>query len=308
MKKYIVLLCGLFLLVAAGCASPLPATHPESAMVVTDSMNHEERMQEPPKRVVILSPTLADMYHAVGGEFIGISYMPGRPYPDYVMNATSVGLPHTINMEKLIGLKPDMVIGMTALHGKYKDVLSQNHIPYLFFKVATYDDVKETLRTMAQVAGKEKEGGVLLSDMDRRMEEVAKAYDHTGMTYAAIHGTGQGVSLEAKGSIVCDVADRLGMQNVFSELSMKDISDKPPFSMEELAVRDPDVLFLTTMVAKGEEEAVFEKALLSQPAFRHMKAVKNHRVYFLPQTLFLSSPGASYPDALAYMGKTLKEK
>lgn len=308
MKKHLYLFFCLFFLVAVGCASNHPSPKGKSAVVVTDSLGHTVEMEELPKKVVILSPTLADMYHGVGGDIAGISYMPGRSYPEYVMKAEYIGLPHTINIEKVISLKPDIVLGMNALHNRYADILEQNQIPFLLFDVAQYDDVKKTISTMATLAGHEEEGKKMLTQMDKTMEDTAKRYAKEPLTYAAIHGTGQGISLEVKGSIVCDVADRLGLSNVFSEFTMKDIGDKPPFSMESLTVKNPDVIFLTTMVQPGMEEEIFEKALFSQPAWQTMKAVKNHRVYILPQCMFLSSPGIDYPKALDYMAKRVYEK
>ena len=74
-----------------------------------------------------------------------------------------------------------------------------------------------------------------------------------------------------------------------------------PFSMEDLMKKDPDILFLTTMVTPGQEKKVFEESLLNQPAWQELRAVKEGRVYFLPQNLFLSSPGIDYPKAIRCM-------
>lgn len=74
-----------------------------------------------------------------------------------------------------------------------------------------------------------------------------------------------------------------------------------PFSMEALVKADPDIIFLTTMVTPGREQEVFQASLVSHPAWESLKAVKTGRVYYLPQQLFLTSPGIHYPDALKFM-------
>ena len=61
------------------------------------------------------------------------------------------------------------------------------------------------------------------------------------------------------------------------------------------------------MVMPGQQEGAFRKALLEQPAWGQLKAVKEGRVYFLPQKLFLSSPGMDYPEALRYMAHVVYE-
>lgn len=55
------------------------------------------------------------------------------------------------------------------------------------------------------------------------------------------------------------------------------------------------------MVMPGQQQEAFRNSLLSQPAWAKMRAVKEGHVYFLPQNLFLSSPGMDYPKALSYM-------
>ena len=44
-----------------------------------------------------------------------------------------------------------------------------------------------------------------------------------------------------------------------------------------------------------------------QPAWAGLEAVQTGRVYFLPQNLFLSSPGIHYPEALEIMANLAYE-
>ena len=308
MRKFLGgIFCFCFLLLV-GCGCSMTNEKAHMTVAVTDSFGQEIHLFVPPKRVVVLTSTLAEMYHAVGGEMTGVAYLPGRVYPDYITHTEYVGVPYALDVEKLVAMKPDIVLGMNALHSRFVPVLKQNGIPFLLFDIARYEDMKKSLQIMATVADKKEKGEQLIAEMDRHMEETEKKYKRPGMTYAAIHGTGQGLFLEVKGSIVCDVADRLGLSDVFGELSMKDIGDKPPFSIEELAMRNPDVIFLTTMVHHGQEEDIFKKNLMTQPVWQTMKAVKNGRVYLLPQKLFLSGPGIDYPKALEYMAEKITEK
>ena len=65
-------------------------------------------------------------------------------------------------------------------------------------------------------------------------------------------------------------------------------------------------IFLTTMMLPGKEEEAF-KVFFEQPAWADLKAVQTGRVYFLPQNLFLSSPGIHYPEALEIMANLAYE-
>ncbi|WP_278977151.1 hypothetical protein [Phascolarctobacterium faecium] len=43
----------------------------------------------------------------------------------------------------------------------------------------------------------------------------------------------------------------------------------------------------------------------SNPAWASLEAVRNNKVYLLPERLFLLNPGLHYPDAVKYMAKTV---
>ena len=43
----------------------------------------------------------------------------------------------------------------------------------------------------------------------------------------------------------------------------------------------------------------------SSPAWQTLSAVRQKRVYVLPENLFLLNPGLNYPEAVAYMAKAV---
>ena len=45
------------------------------------------------------------------------------------------------------------------------------------------------------------------------------------------------------------------------------------------------------------------KSISASPAWQSLAAVRSGHVYFLPQELFLLSPGIKYPQAAEYMAK-----
>ena len=77
------------------------------------------------------------------------------------------------------------------------------------------------------------------------------------------------------------------------------------FSFERLLVENPDVILVVTM---GDAEALkekFRREIMSQEAWKALKAEKEKRVHFLPADLFLYQPGTRYPEAFRYLAKLL---
>ena len=98
----------------------------------------------------------------------------------------------------------------------------------------------------------------------------------------------------------------LGWQNVASGMTPLDKNpDAAPYSMETLAAQNPEIIFVTSMGDAAEIETNMLKAVEENAAWQAIGAVKNNRLYFLPQDLFLLSPGLRYPEAVKTMAQLI---
>ena len=71
-----------------------------------------------------------------------------------------------------------------------------------------------------------------------------------------------------------------------------------PYSLEQLTADDPDIIFVVTMGNADEINKKMDEDMRSNPAWNHLKAVENHKVFFLPSDLFLLNPGVRTPEAM----------
>lgn len=115
MKKYILLvfvviiaLAGYFLL--ARGQHKLAAN---AAVSVTDSTGAKVHIPAEPKRIVFLNASNLEIFASIGGKAVG------RPtstsYPNDIKKSIKdipeVGMIHAPNLEKIMSLKPDLVVG-----------------------------------------------------------------------------------------------------------------------------------------------------------------------------------------------------
>ncbi len=302
-KKAICTSVVLFLLFTLpACSSKTqPVSNKENFITVVDSRSQEISLPSKPKHTVVLTSSLMEIQHAVGGDFDAWADSINAPVPDYAKGKKTVGHTYRVNPEILISLKPDLVIGLNGLHNGLEQVLKENSIPFVLLTLSSYEDVRKAVMIMADMSGNHSSGVEVLQKMDKSMEETVNRIPKDHFTFAVIHGTGKSISVERPGSIACDTALRLGFKNAFPEIQGDKMNTTAPFSMEALVKADPDIIFLTTMVTPGREQEVFQASLVSHPAWESLKAVKTGRVYYLPQQLFLTSPGIHYPDALKFM-------
>ena len=60
---------------------------------------------------------------------------------------------YNINMEALVGLKPDLVLASKNQHDKFIPMLQSNKINVVEFDTQTFEDVKGTIKTLGDIYG-----------------------------------------------------------------------------------------------------------------------------------------------------------
>ena len=301
MKKLLAFLLLFVVCVSSGCGQLSPMdSKPKAFYTMTDVVGNQVVLEKKPEKIILLAPSFLNIMHAVGGDFTAWANSPSDKPPAFAKDKKTVGYTYQVNVEAIVSEKPDLVIGLKGLHSRLADTMQQNGIPFMQLSVSSYQEVMQVAEIFGDVTGNHEKGVEAAKKLESDMNAIITEFPDKQYTCAILHGTPHSVTLEGQGTIATETASLLHIRNVF--VMGKDTDMKlPPFSLESLVSKEPDIIFLTTMVMPGQQEEAFRKALMDQPAWGQMKAVKAGRVYFLPQKLFLSSPGMEYPEALKYM-------
>ena len=139
-KVQVAILAAAICLTAAGCGNTLQKSANPSASIY----NYKEQsitMQSQPKRIVTLSAPLLNMAYAIGGTSLARPTT-SSPIPDSAKALPELGQVSHINMEKLVELNPDLVLGEKGQNGKLESLLQSNKIPYLLIN---YDGINDNI-------------------------------------------------------------------------------------------------------------------------------------------------------------------
>lgn len=119
-----------------------------------------------------------------------------------------------------------------------------------------------------------------------------------------LHATPSTVTVELENSIAGGVAKLLGFKNVAGGAKAVEGSpERTPYSIEALVEQDPEILFITSMGAREKIESRLQADVKGNPAYVALRAVRQQKVYVLPENLFLLNPGLRYPEAVKLMAK-----
>ena len=299
------ILCIVFILVMAGCGSQQAANNTSAQMFakVQDDLGREVTLEKKPERIVVTSASFLEPLHEVGGEVVG------RPdsrtkMPDYAKDKASVGKVYQIDVEKVLSCEPDLVIINKGMNEKLVDTLETSGIKTLVVDMKSYADVKREVALFAQLTGEKEKGEALISSMEKKIQAVKEKIPQDKRRVSIIHSTNQGLTVQLSGSIAGSIAEMLGWENVAGDMTpLEKDPDSAPYSLETMVEKNPELLFVTSMGKLEEIKASMDATMAENPAWQSVEAVRQGKVYYLPQDLFLLSPGIHYPEAVELMAK-----
>lgn len=273
--------------------------------VLEDDAGRKVVLQQKPERVVVTSASFLEPLHEVGGSVVG------RPdsktkMPEYAKDIPSVGQVYQIDVEKVLACNPDLVIVNKGMNEKLVQTMEDNGIPVVVVNMKSYEDVKRELRLFAKITGKEEKGEQLIAGMDSKIQSVQERMPKERRRVAILHSTNQGLSVQLEGSIAGSIASMLGWENVASGMTpMEKNPDAAPYSLETLVEQNPEIIFVTSMGKMDDIKKNMQKTIEENPAWQTVPAIRANRLYYLPQDMFLLSPGIHYPEAVEMMASLI---
>lgn len=296
----------MLILLAAGCGLAAEAVSEDAAtMAYRQPDGSVVTLHKQPKRVVICYASLVPVWYAAGGSAVGVPRVASAAaMPEAVRGLSEIGSISTPNPEKILMLKPDLVLllGRYERHAAVAQMLNRAGVETVLLEYANYADFASLFDFFCNLNGAPPAALAEKKRISGEVEAVCrKAAEKPGPTAAIVFAAPAGFKLESEHSNAGTILKMLGGRNIASGVEQPRVN----FSYERLFVDDPEVILIVTM---GEAEALKEKfrsEIMSQGAWRELRAAKSGRVHFLPAELFLYQAGTRYPEAFRHLAKLL---
>lgn len=306
-------LSGMILMVVllTGCFGNKQTSSQEPAvqgfLTMQDSIGRNVTLPKKPERIVVLSTSFLDLLYAVDGKAVGRPSSKTDAVPQSAANVPEVGFVYNINLEKVIALQPDLVIAVQGMHDKLIPALESNHIQVIVLKYKTLEDTLDTIKLLGKIAGTPAKAEQLITTMQEQIQGITAKLPAGKTTKVAIlHATAKSVTVELERTIAGSIAQKLGLANIAAgTVPIDKDGDNVPYSLERLVESDPDVVLVVTMGDAAEIKKRMTADVESNPAWASLRAVKDHKTYYLPADLFLLNPGLKMPDAVSYLAKII---
>ena len=292
----------MIVLALAGCGKSTSSSSATTKELTYNGQTYT--VPKDPQKIAVLSNSVLSMLYAVDGKAIS-RVSTTDALPPEIEALPVLGQTANINMEQLLGLNPDLVLGLENQHKKYESQLQSSKIPTVLIN---YDGIKDNvplIKFLGALTNHEDKATALANTYESNVNKVKDAVKaQQPARVAVLRATGKGVTAETDAAITASMVKDLGMTNVVSTHLDKATTDKTvPYSLETLAADDPDIIFVVTMGKEEEITKAMKKSMTDNPAWANLKAVQNNRVVYLPSKLFLLNPGLQTPEAMARLVK-----
>ena len=292
----------------AGCSSPANGGQSASGLTVTDDLDRTVTVEEDPQRVAALIGSFADVWCLAGGKDSLVAAA------DDTWTQFDLGLDQSVarlggvktpNVEALLAAEPDLVIGSARTSGnvELEEMLTDMGIPVLYFDVSSFSDYLRMLEVCTRITGQPENYKTYGTDIQAQVDGAMARADGSSPSVLYVRATGKSCKIKnSQGTVLGEMLADLGCVNIAD--SQTGLLEN--LNMETILAADPDYIFTVLQGSDSEKaRATLEQALLSNPAWEGLSAVKEGRFHILDQKLYNLKPNAKWGDAYEQLADIL---
>ncbi|MFA5879355.1 MAG: helical backbone metal receptor [Candidatus Margulisiibacteriota bacterium] len=236
-------------------------------------------------RIVSISPSITEIIFALGGESNLVGVTSSCDYPKRARNLPSIGDFATPNLEKIVALKPDLVIGMGNPGSSKNFLLQKMGIKTIVLNSPNnFQDIYKIICEIGLVLDKQAKAKNLVNNLKYSVCKY-KVNPNFKSKSVIILIWQQPLMAVSNKSFVSEIVEAAGFKNL-----LKTKTHFPVISKEFLYAANPDYIILA--------EPRIKNFFIEANTFANLKAVKNKHVIYKINTDWLLRPGPRFVNAI----------
>ena len=218
-------------------------------------------------RIVVLDPATVEMIYMLGAEdkIVGVANLErSKVWPEEkVAKLESVGTFMKPSFEKIIALKPDLVI-MSALTGEeLNNGLKSNNIESKRIQANSIEEIFTNFLEVAKMLGKESEANKIIAEKKAKLEEIKKIA--TGNKKGLFVMSASPLMVFGNDNLPNDIMKLLNIKNIAENQKGRNPIVTPEFIMKE----NPDIII--TLLPNPAQ------IVATNPQLKNVNAIKNNK-------------------------------
>lgn len=195
------------------------------------------------ERVISLAPSLTEIVVELGAADRLVGVLDGGERPAAVAQLPSVGRYGQLEVERLLGLRPDLLLFWPgSVSAAQRDQLQRLHIPLFTAEPHTLDQLADQIEQVGERLGRYERGRQVAEAFRQRLAELRTRYRRDTPISVFYQVWNQPLYTVGGGQIISDALAVCGARNVFTDLTLP----APQVGVESVLQRAPEVIVAST--------------------------------------------------------------
>lgn len=245
-------------------------------LIVRDDAGQEVRLPSPARRIVSLSPHATELLFAAGAGAYVVGTVEFSDYPAEARTIPRVGSYTAIDLERIVALKPDLVVGWYSGNGNGTlERIRRLGLTVYATEPRRFEDVLQSIEALGTLAGTAAQANTTVAQLRERLARLRTAYANSTLLTVFYEVWHQPLMTVGGSHLVTHVIETCGGRNVFTALEPL----APTLDVEAVLAADPEVI-----LASGMDEARPEW-LDEWRRWPQLRAVREGNLFFIPPDL-----------------------
>jgi len=282
-------------------------------LTIIDALGRSVTIKHIPSRVVSLAPSITEMLFALGlGKYvIGVDTFSNYP-PEVVKlkkegKIADIGNFWNPDIEKIIKLKPDLVVADAGAHAKILEKFEELKLPVIYVHggaATNAEDITKDIMLLGLIFNTLDSAQRLVSEIRSQINYVVTKLNNANASKVKVlillGPPSMGLWSTGSGTFINYLIEVAGGANILSKYH-----SWIQVGYEEIVKGNPDVIIITVMGTKETAQKIIEE--LEKTPLASTNAVKNHKVYVLIGEAddIITRPSPRIIEALNMLAKIL---
>lgn len=256
-------------------------------MKIVDAYKNVITIDKEPQRIISVAPSITEIVYSLEKSNKLVGRTDYCTYPKAATSIQSIGKIVNPSIEKIVDLKPDLVIASNLLDKETIKKLGELNIKVLVMSgVESFNGVYDTINTLGNVLNANVKAKSIIRDMKYKVDVVSKIVKNAkkpSVYYVVAYGK-MGDYTATGDTFIGNMIEMAGGVN-----AAKDGSNWK-YSIEKLVQKNPDILVCSKYYDT-------KKSIAETPGYKDLKAVKNRKLLEIDDNL-LSIQGPRIADGV----------
>jgi iron complex transport system substrate-binding protein len=254
-------------------------------------------VQTTPRRIISLSPALTEGLYLLGLEETVVGVTIYCQEPPHGRKKEKIGSIIEPDIEKMVSLKPDLVLAMSLTNVNVIKKLKNLGIRVVVLEIPKdFEELCHIFLQLGKEVGKSDKALELIKESKRRVYHIKNKTNILPKPKVLIQIGTKPFFVATKDYFINDYIEFAGGINIFKD------APSGAASREEAIQRNPDVIIITAMGLSEENESKIWKR------FTSIDAVKENKIYFIDPDRLCSPTPVSFVESLEKIVNILHPK